>query len=146
MTKLEMTEAIEKAKAVHLAQMDKIKSEMLGKTVSNPTAPGKTECEYGVWFYGNEEIMKNILGLQLFEHLERDHAQWHQDYHSIHKLFFKEEKKGLFSKILGKKHDEMTLDKAKLYYSELEKDTKALLLTIESALRRVSALSESKFS
>ncbi|MEA2073026.1 MAG: CZB domain-containing protein [Campylobacterota bacterium] len=146
MTKSQMIAAIENAKEVHLMQMNKIKLEIAGKNIKNPTALGKMECECGVWFYENEKIMKNILGLQLFEHLDRDHEKWHADYINIYNLFFKEEKKGIFSKILGKKHNEMTIDKAKLYYTQLEKDTKALFLTADSAIRRVSALSESKFS
>ena len=40
----------------------------------------------------------------------------------------------------------MKLDKAKLYFSELQKDTEELLAISDSAIRRVSALSDSKFS
>lgn len=146
MTKSEMIAAIENAKEVHLTQMNKIKSEIAGKNIENPTALGKMECECGVWFYEHEKEMKSVLGLQLFEHLDRDHEQWHLDYANIYNLFFKEKKRGLLSKVLGLKHDQMTLDRAKIYYRELESDTKALLATADSALRRVHALHESKFS
>lgn len=146
MTKSQMIEAIENAKEVHKTQMNKIKSEISGKKIDKPTAPGKMECECGIWFHANEKEMKNILGLQLFEHLDRDHEKWHTDYVNIYKLFFVEEKKGIFSKLLGSGHDQMKIDKAKVYFSELEKDTQALLLTADVALRRVMALQDSKFS
>jgi len=147
MTKVEMLEAIENAKHVHLEQMGKIKSEIAGKKVKNPTALGKMDCECGIWFHAHEKEMKSVCGLQLFERLDKSHEKWHIDYANIYNLFFKEEKKGLFSKIIGSStSNEMKLDKAKLYFSELQKDTDELLAISESAVRRVSALSDSKFS
>jgi len=142
-----MLEALENAKAVHLAQMEKIASEIAGKKIDNPTALGKMECECGVWFYGHQEEMKAILGLQFFERLDKKHEKWHLDYSNIYNIFFKEEKKGFFSKMIGSsKHDMMELDKAQFYYSELKVDTQELLQVADAAIRRVSALSESKFS
>jgi len=41
---------------------------------------------------------------------------------------------------------DMDLDKAKLYYSELEITTQELLKALGSAERRMSALPESKFN
>jgi len=142
-----MLQAIENAKHIHLEQMNKIKLEIAGKEVQNPTALGKMDCECGIWFYAHEKEMKNVCGLQLFERLDKSHEKWHIDYANIYNLFFKEEKKGFFSKIIGfGKQNEMKLDKAKLYFSELQKDTEELLLVSDSAIRRVSALRESKFS
>jgi len=147
MTKSEMLQAIENAKQLHLEQMNKIASEIAGKKVQNPTALGKMDCECGIWFHAHEKEMKNVCGLQLFERLDKSHEKWHLDYANIYNLFFKEEKKGLFSKIIGSSsNNEMKLDKAKLYFSELQKDTDELLSVSQSALRRVSALSDSKFS
>ena len=148
MTKEEMLSAMASLQGTHIAQMEKIKSAIAGKDIQNPTALGKLECECGIWFHKHEEQIKNILSLQLFERLDKNHEQWHVDYENIYNLFFKEEKKkGFFSKIINvSKSDMMKLDKAKLYFSELEKDTQELLNTSEIALRRVSALSEKKFS
>ena len=147
MRKEEMIDAIENAKSLHLEQMQKIKSEMAGNKIENPTALGKMDCDCGLWFHANEKIMKDILGLQLFERLDKNHEQWHYDYKNIFNLFFKEEKKGFFSKIIAaSKSDMMKIDKAKLYFSELQKDTNELLKTSDIALRRVAALSEKKFS
>jgi len=147
MTKSEMIDAIENAKSIHQEQMHKIESEIAGVKIANPTAPGKMDCECGIWFYKHEKEMQDILGLQLFERLDRGHEKWHIDYINIYNLFFKEEKKGVFTKIFGSsKVNEMTLDKAKLYYQDLQKDTEELLKVSDSAIRRVSALSDSKFN
>lgn len=149
MTKTEMLDAIEHAKKTHLEQMYKIKKVMKGQEIENPTALSKKECECGVWFYTNEKIMKDILGAQLFERLDKHHEEWHKNYLHIYEIFFKEDtkKKGLISKIFGKdKIDSLTMDKAKLYFSELQNATDELLNASESAMRRVSALKDSKFA
>jgi len=147
MTKSELVDAIENAKHVHQEQMDKIESEIAGEKIENPTALGKMDCECGIWFHSHTKLMQDILGLQLFERLDKSHEKWHMDYVNIYNLFFKEKKKGVFTKILGfGKPNEMTLDRAKLYYQELQKDTDELLKISDSAIRRVLALSDSKFS
>ena len=146
MTKEEMLEAMENAKNVHLHQMQKVSDEIKGKKIENPTALGKMECECGIWFHNNEERMKEICGLQLFERLDTSHEKWHSDYASIYKLFYAEEKKGIFLKIKETlSSNQMKIDKAKVYYSELKRDTEELLSVAESATRRIGALSNSKF-
>ncbi len=146
MNKEEMTEALERAKRVHMHQMQKISSLLKGEVVENPTPVNKTECEYGKWFYGNKEQLVYILGIQLYERIDVLHEQWHYGYLRIHDLFFKESKKGLFTKLLKpSKVSGLDIDKGKLYYVELQEVTKALLNTTDAAIRRVSALNESKF-
>jgi len=147
MNKSQMLDAIQNAKMLHIEQMKKIKDVIDGKSVTDPTPLSKTECECGIWFYNNEEVMKNILGAQLFERLDKNHENWHKDYLDIYNIFFKEEiKVSLFSKVLGKgKFDAMTIDKAKLYFAQLQKSTEELLKVSESALRRVAALQDTKF-
>ena len=147
MTKQEMLDAIEKAKKIHLEQMQKIEAVIDGKNVDNPTALSKKECECGIWFYTHENEMKEILGGQLFDRLDKYHEAWHHEYLNIYNLFFKENKKtGLVSKILGRnKVDTLTLDKANTYFVELQKATENLLKASEPATRRVTALQETKF-
>ena len=148
MTKSEMLDAIDRAKKTHLEQMDKIRSAINGHKVENPTALSKMECEYGVWFYGNEAQIKEILGAQLFDRLDIHHENWHKEYLNLYNIFFKEEEKkvGLFAKIFKRDEiDTLVLDKAKLYFVELQKTTDELLKVIESASRRVAALSDTKF-
>jgi len=147
MTRSEMITAIENAKSIHQAQMHKIELVIAGDEVENPTAITKTDCECGIWFFENEKLFIEILGLQLYKRLDEGHTKWHNDYANIYNLFFKEEKKGIFSKIFSFSDDkEMIADKAKLYYEELKVDTEELFKITDSALRRVGALSSSKFS
>jgi len=146
MKKEAMIQAIENAKQIHMSQMMKVESELAGKRVKNPTPLGKMECECGIWFYAHEKEMKEILGMQFFERLDKNHEQWHVSYANIYKLFFEDEKKGLFSKVFGSAESEsMKMDRAKVYYSELQKDTNELIKSADASIRRVLALQESKF-
>jgi hypothetical protein len=104
------------------------------------------KCQFGQWLYGDDERVKTILGVQFYENLDTIHEAWHIQYAQIHAIFIGEEEKGFFSKIF-KKHKVSTLEfeKAKLYYKELEHATNDLLRVLDSSLRRVQALSDSKF-
>ena len=149
MNKEEMLKSLENAKKLHITQMQKIDSLLRGETIENPTAVGKTECEYGQWFYGNKEQVLPILGAQLYERIDKLHEEWHFGYARIFNIFFKDKdkKQGLFSKLLGgSKADSLDIDKGKLYYAELADVTKGLLSATDIAIRRVGALNESKFN
>jgi hypothetical protein len=144
MTKEETLNALQNAKKVHQQQMIKIENLLDGKDIKNPTAVNEHECDFGKWFYAHQESLTQIVGLQLFERIEQAHSLWHQEYIRIYKIFFLE-KKGFFSKLFGKKIEPFELDKAKLYYKELEDVSKELLHAIDATLRRINALPESKF-
>jgi len=139
--------ALEKAKVLHQNQMDKIEQLLAGETIDSPTPISKMECECGKWFYEVKDEMYNILGAQLFAKLDFLHEKWHTEYVKIYDIFFKEKKKGFFAKITGaNKIDPLEQDKAKLYFSELQETTNLLFLASDIAIRRVGALSDTKFS
>jgi len=144
MKKNDMLDALKGAKKTHQEQMLKVENLLNGKEVSHPTEVGKHACRCGLWFYPNKDDLINILGLQLFEKLDKYHELWHEEYAKIHAIFFKE-KKGLFSKMFGKKPDSLELDKAKMYQKELITISEELYHIADVAIRRISALSESKF-
>jgi len=147
MTKDETLEAIKKARESHELQMDKIEAAMSGSDVSNPAPPDKTKCDFGLWLYGEDNHIKEIVGSQFFTNLDTEHTKWHAEYKKIYDILFaKRSSKGLFSKLLGKNNlDPMQLDKVKYYYVTLQEISKALLKALASSERRISALNESKF-
>jgi hypothetical protein len=127
--------------------MDKIEAAMSGGDVTNPAPPDKTKCDFGLWLYGDENHIKEIVGSQFFTNLDREHTKWHHEYRKIYDILFATKStKGLFSKLLGKKGiDPMELDKVKYYYVSLKEISEALLKALASSERRISALNESKF-
>ncbi len=147
MNKEQTLEAINRAKIAHMTQMEKIKAAIDGEKVNNPTAVVKTACDFGKWIYSEESHLKKILGSLFYDNLEVTHGKWHSEYVSLFNILFKDEKKGFFSKFIGSSAiDEMEMDKAKLYYSELEATTAELLRIISSCERRVNAMNELKFT
>lgn len=146
MNKEQTLESIQKARKAHQAQMVKILALLNGTKPENPTAVSKTKCEFGMWLYEEDNHVKSILGSQFYTKLETLHAKWHLEYSRIFEMFFKDTKKGFFSKITGSsKINEMEVDKAKLYYSELSTTTAELLKALGASERRISALNESVF-
>jgi len=135
------------ARKAHEEQMKKILALLNGKEVKNPTAVLKTECYFGQWLYSEDTQLKKLIGALFYNNLESLHAKWHTEYSRLFDIFFKNKKSsGLFSKLFGSdKVDEMEIDRAKLYYSELEATTKELLKAIASSQRRLEALNEEKF-
>ena len=148
MTKAETLEAIKRAKAAHISQMDKIKGAFRGATVKNPTSVSKIECAFGKWLYGeSSDSIKNILGSHFYEQLDHEHEAWHAEYAKVYALLFEEKKGGFFAKVFSSgKPDTLALDKAKTYYVELEAITKQLLNTLDKSIRRLGAIDASKFS
>ena len=146
MDKEKTIEAICNARKAHENQMKKIQALLNGKEVENPTSVVKTECDFGKWLYDENNHLKEVLGELFYTNLETLHARWHLEYARVFEIFFKRKKKGFFSKAFGSdKVDGMELDKAKLYYSELEATTNELLKAIASSQRRIEALKEGKF-
>ncbi len=148
MNKTQMTKAIQKVKIFHEMQMDSLQDFLNGKVVEAPECISKTQCEFGRWLYDDASKVKKILGSQFYESLDTLHTQWHQEYSKIYKLVFENKKQGFFAKIFSpdvNKLDPMALDKAKLYYVELQAISQELLKVLTSSQRRVYAMSEKSF-
>lgn len=146
MNKTKSIEAIDNARKSHEVQMAKIEALIKGQKVDSPTALAKTQCEFGKWLYAEENHVKELLGLQFYNDIETMHAKWHGEYLRVFDIFFKNKPTSFFSILTGgSKINVMDLDKAKLYYSELQVTTTELLKALASSQRRIGALNESKF-
>jgi hypothetical protein len=146
MDKTSTLEAMQNARKSHLSQMEKIAAVINGEKVNKPTALNHTECNFGKWLYADENRLKSIFGALFFNNLEEAHTQWHREYERIYNIFFKDQKKSFFSKSLTPaKVSSLEIDKAKLYYSELEVTTAEVLRILGSCERRVRAMSDTKF-
>ena len=146
MNKQETINANEHAREAHIGQMAKVKSLIEGKQVDNLTPISKIKCEFGQWLYGDRERVKSVLGVQFYENLDTAHEAWHVQYSKIHAIFVHEKDEGFFSKIFGThKVNALEVEKAKVYYKDLELATKNLLRVLDASQRRVQALSEAKF-
>ena len=147
MTKEKTLDAIKYAKEAHKEQMANIKFLIEGKHIDNLTPVSKMKCAFGQWFYKDDQNIKNILGVQFYDNLDSIHEAWHMQYAKIHAIFVSEKEEGFFSKLFKThKISALELEKAKVYYKELEEITKDLLKVLDASQRRTQALSPSKFS
>ena len=146
MTKEETLEAMEHIRHYHEQRMFDIGNLVKGREIEEPVPISKHQCEFGEWLYSQNNHVMEILGDQFYHNLEKIHTEWHINYYKIHKIFYSDKKKGFFSSLMGAhKVDDMELDKAKLYYTELEQTTKELLASLAASQRRVHAMSENRF-
>ncbi len=146
MTKEQALEDVAKAKYALEVQMTKLEDLLGGLDVPNPIAAAKEKCEFGKWLYSDDNHMRTILGELFYLRLEELHKQWFVEYMKIFDMFVHEDEKTFFSKLLNSSSiSPLDLDKAKLYFLELEATTKELLVNLEKSERRLSALNPSKF-
>jgi len=147
MSKEEALADVQKAKHALEAQMAKLQDLINGVDVPNPLAAAKEKCEFGKWLYSYDNHMRRILGEQFYLRLESLHKKWFVDYMKIFDMFVHEDEKTFLSKLLNSSSiSSLDLDKAKVYFLELEATTKELLLNLEKSERRLHALNESKFN
>jgi hypothetical protein len=138
--------AIEKVKHSHEAQMTKIETLLDGLDVNNATPIAKSQCAFGQWLYAQDNHLEDILGTQFYAKLDSQHEQWHLQYVKIYNIFFKDKKTGFFAGLLGgNKVDDLLIDKAKMYYSELQPISDELIHTLDACHRRANAMSDTKF-
>lgn len=146
MNKALTLEKLAKIRKNHIAQTDKISTAVNGRKVSQPTALSSKECEFGEWLYDKENHLKDLLGSLFFEKLEALHEQWHKEYAKAYKILFEKQGTGLLSKFRSSpKIDSLELDKAKVYYTNLDEITSELLKILKLCEQRISALNENKF-
>jgi hypothetical protein len=139
---------ITKSKEAHkkaMSKLDMVLNQTLPAKEQEATPISKNECDFGKWFYDTHNI-KEYLGLQLYEKIELLHSSWHKQYAQIYNILFANTKKGLLGKIFKQKPDQLEIDKAKAYYDDLKKITQELLNSMDTATRRINALSDSKFN
>ncbi len=130
----------------HNLKMRIIQDALKGQKIYE-TAPNEAKvCMFTIWLRDENKYLKEILGTLFFDNLKKFHTMWYSEYIKIYNIFFKEEEKGILSRLLhAPKASEMDIDKAKLYYLDLEKYSQELLRSLASSQRRLQALNESKF-
>jgi len=135
------------AKAAHISWVQKAKLLIEGVEIDKSAIPiNSTECQFGQWFYSDAQKLNGLRNnsLDCMENIENYHAQLHDTYLQIFKLYYLVENKGFFAKLFTgkKKISEETTQKGREYFLQLEKISKELLLEIGRLERRVIAISD----
>jgi len=130
----------------HNLKMRIIQDALKGQKIYETIPKEPKLCIFTIWLKDGDNHFKEILGTLFFGNLKKLHTQWYSEYIKIYNIFFKEEEKGILSRLLhAPKANEMDIDRAKLYYLDLEKYSQELLHSLASSKRRLEALNETKF-
>jgi len=134
------------AKAAHINWVQKAKLLIEGVEIDKNTIPiNSTECQFGQWFYSDAQKLNELRNnsLDCMKNIENYHAQLHDIYLQIFKLYYLIENRGFFKKLFNKKKkiNEETTKKGREYLIQLEKISKELLAEIGRLERRVIAIS-----
>jgi len=137
---------LEEAKEIHIELMYVIEDFFEGELKDVPISIDEAESDFREIFYAHKEDIYHILGAQFYKKLDELHAQWHLQYEKIDKILLAKKRVGFFSKFFVK-HKISTSDYqlAKGYYHELSAITGEILYLLNASIRRVVALSDSKF-
>ena len=148
MLKENVLEYVKRAKQTHASQVSKVDYLIRGIPLSSTLDPaGKRECFFGTWLYSEEKNLRVLIHSHHYDEIERLHSQWHDEFTTIYKIFYPENQ-GFLSKMIGKKHNAsmQARDRAKAYFTDLQKTTELMLRKIEVIEKRIIALPESKFT
>jgi lysine/ornithine N-monooxygenase len=102
MEKTEVIETLNKAIVSHKAWVINAQALIDGVPLDKEKVPvNATECEFGKWYYGDGQRLKNLPG---FKDIETPHDKLHETYMEIFTLLYGEESKkpSFFSRIMGK--------------------------------------------
>ncbi|MDD5052495.1 MAG: CZB domain-containing protein [Sulfuricurvum sp.] len=94
-----------------------------------------TECTFGKWLYEyGPKYKKNFHLCDIINEIEYQHAELHDTYLKIYKIYFLDTKRSWIMNVLTLSQKEISnaeQKKAKIYLSELEKTSKTLLKMLD---------------
>ncbi len=139
------------AKAAHISWVQRAKLLIEGIEIDKSSIPkNSTECNFGKWFYSEAQRLNGLRNnsLECMENIELYHAQLHDSYLKIFKLYYLVENRGFFAKLFTgkKKLTDKTREQGREYFIELDKISKELLSEISRLERRVIAISNEEIA
>jgi len=113
----------------------------------DPTPVSYKECGFGSWMYSDEVQLRNLMGSKSFEEIQQQHILRHSEYQKIYQIYCIEAKKGLLAKFAGvrAKVDSLQQDRAKAYFSDLQRMTCDLLQKLSALEQRFKSMPEGYF-
>ncbi len=105
----------------------------------------ETDCAFGKWYYGDGQLLS---ALPEYEAIEAPHRELHKKYARIVKLLFGEnEKKGWFSRLIGKKSkiDDQRREHAMILYRELEAASQEVVKSLKALEQRLRDMTDTEF-
>ena len=148
MDKTEVITTLKLAAVSHRAWLSNAQALIDGIPLDKEKVPvSATECEFGKWYYGDEQRLKSLPG---FKEIEKPHNKLHETYMEIFTLLYGEENKkpSFFSKLIGSAQkaavEKQEAAQAKSLY--LQDHSARVIDPLEQLQRVINALGEKQLS
>lgn len=150
MDKNNILDQVRAAKAAHISWVQKAKLLIEGFEIDRDSIPvNSTECRFGRWFYSDAQKLNSLRNnsLECMTAIEAYHADLHDVYLKIFKLYYDIGEKGFFAKLFGKKKkiDDNVIEEGRELFEKLQEISKDLLGEINRLERRIIAIPEEEF-
>ena len=147
MTRENILEEIQKAQDSHNDQVKKIEELFNGYKVEKPTPKDRKKCDFGLWLYGPNNRIKELVGEEMYENIVRCHDEWHIDYNEIYEVFYNKPEQNFLEKVLHiqKNMDPVTFQMSNFYHREIIVASCKLGCHLDECKKQILALDESKF-
>ena len=151
MTKETILEQLRAARAGHIGWVQRAKLLLSGFDVKEDAIPlDSTSCKFGKWFYSDGQKLRTLQesSPDIWNKIEEYHFQVHDLYLHIFKIFYGNEKKGFFAKLLGKKKKVTDEERATAqgYLDEIRRVSKLLIGEIEQLEKEVLSIDDAKIA
>lgn len=149
MEKDDVLEQLSAAKKAHIKWVNRAKSLVEGLPVDKSAIPmDSTECQFGTWFYSDGQKLNMLTNMDCLATVETLHTKLHDTYMKIFKIYFGEDKRSFFGKLLNlkKKITDTEKEMAREHFANLEEISKKLLDEIGKLERRLYAMPNETFA
>lgn len=147
MKKLEILNALHKAKSAHLRWTMYAHGLIKGLPLEKEQVPiNGADCDFAKWYYGEGQILHPLAN---FRALEEAHLKVHQVYLDIFVLLFAQDKKTtLWDHFIGKskKNQEKNQAEAEALFMELEKYSRELIGHLDALQGQLEKMPEEAFA
>ena len=140
MTKKEITEELQNARAAHVKWHAYAQALALGVDSGNEKLPQLyTDCIFGKWYYGKGNILNSLPS---YKGIEKVHEEVHMNYMEIYNKYIKPAKAGMFTG--AKKAEEKKSKELQAMVSKLKKTSDVMIMRLGELEEEVKALSDEK--
>lgn len=143
--KTRLIKRLRDAKKAHRRWVSNAQILMEGVPVKNDQLPlNDTECGFGKWYYSDGQALRHY---RVFREIEPHHQRLHALYLQIFRLLFRERKRSIFDRLLGRKAEptEEEVTQAKEMIAQLNVESLRIMELLDELEETIIAMSDREF-
>ena len=137
------------AKKAHINWVQRAQLLIDGLPIDKDAIPlSCSDCVFGQWLYQEGKKLTTLGNIPHLEDIEKVHFDLHDQYMKIFKIYFADDDRSFFSKLLNSKQkiSDQGKEMAKEYFKKMQAASEQLLNLIGKLERRLSAIPETTFN